>query len=631
MIMKKVAVMKKTLNSKLILRLGLMLLVMQLFYLSSYAFEIPAGDQHRQVLQQAGNSYKANLLVKGPVKGTGGERLNLSLTFTELSSVSKLGSVTVKLPDLHGPRGFSDYRINPTGSTASNDKKWKGQLVERSGQFFINLRAQTSADYLVRDEKVTVSFSASVPARGNTGSYEFKTRAWSDNSSRDSRRISPETGQADNVNAMASGYSDPVIYVELPQKSGSSGYHFSNSRAKGITAELHAEGTGFQTTVFTTTDSVSFLTRLRLPALHTYTTIYYQPGENDSWHSTKIAENKTVDLLQGYAAGWKSYYHRVISPGKIEAFSSLSTLLREQSEFRDQDLSGLTNSELRRLAHQEGVAYYHTELAAQTEQFWFAGVALDQGAEGVLIKRIESSYGTTDYIFNDNDQLWPARKGYDGPAYGFGFVRDGDGYRVERGIDYPGSYIDIEQVADASRGKVIRYIDLSSPYSKSLLMEEMMVSGSGKVDEILSSVDVRPGAFLGWPGSVSFSDDWDRWVSADRVLYSAAFDSPFFDIEDDSGAAPAAHPGAEEAAFAGEAEEPSVFLPPGNSVAAGEDDQAELDEEHASTEPANNEVFEYSSDLYQGLNRTPLVILSVIAVIILTAIIVILIILIRKR
>ena len=625
--------MKRTICLTSILFMITLLAILVLFPLFSHAHNL-AGN-----IQPEGNSYTANVFVRGPVKDTYGKRVILTLSLTELSDVTKLGSAIVMLPNLHGSNGFSGYRLNSAEGAASGGKKWEGSLVERNGQYYINLRARTADDYLGQNEIVTISFSATTPTQGNTGAFEFKTRAWTDNSSRDSLRTNAQTGQPDNLNLMASGYSDPVVFVDLPIKTGTDSYYFSSDRAKGLTAELHAQGTGFQTLIFSSHDSVSFLTTLRFPALHTFTTTYYQPAEDSSWAAGVIAKDQTVDLLQGYTASWLTYFHRVISPGRREAYNSLSAMLKAQNELKDCDLSALSDSDLRDLAHQEGISYYRTELTPKTEQVWFAGVALDPGAKGVLIKRIKSSYGTTDYMFDQNDELWPARKGYIGPAHGFGFVRDGNGYRVERGIDYPGNFIDVEQVADASKGRVIRYIDLSSPFSNTLLMEDMTVNGSGKVDEILNSVSVKPGAFLDWPGSASFSDDWELWFLPDQTSYSAAFNSPFFKTNDDESGLIASNLPPEDSVAdkvaASESSQEEVLA----AAAAGDqttnsqpgDSQVATAEDNASEEQGYEGALEYAADISQSRNYTAILVLSAIAILILATSVTIAVILIKSR
>jgi len=637
--------MKRTVCLTSILFMVTLLTILVLFPLLLSTEESAAADlvSHAHNLtvdiQPAANSYTASVFVRGPVKDTYGKRVNLTLSLTELSDLTKLGSAIVMLPNLHGSNGFSSYRLNSAESTASAGKKWEGSLVERNGQYYINLRARTADDYLGKNETVTISFSATTPNQGNTGAYEFKTRAWTDNSSRDSLRKNAETGQPDNLNLMASGYSDPVVFVDLPIKTGTDSYYFSSDRAKGLTAELHAQGTGFQTLIFSSHDSVSFLTTLRFPALHSFTTTYYQPAEDGSWVAGIIAENQTVDLLQGYTASWMTYFHRVISPGKREAYNSLSAMLKAQNELKDRDLSGLSDSDLRELAHQEGISYYRTALTPKTEQVWFAGVALYPGVKGVLIKRINSSYGTTDYMFDQNDELWPARKGYNGPAHGFGFVRDGDGYRVERGIDYPGNFIDVEQVADASKGIVIRYIDLSSPFSNTLLMEDMTVSGSGKVDEILNSVNVKPGAFLDWPGSASFSDDWDLWFSPDETSYSAAFDSPFFKANDDGTGLIASNLPPEDSAVdkaaaieSGQGEVLAAAAVGDQTTNAQPDDsQVATAEDKAPDEQDYEGALEYAAEISQSRNYPAILVLSAIAALILATSASIAVILIKSR
>ena len=585
----------------------------------------------------AANSYRADIAVTGLVQGSGGRRVNLTLTVRELGDSSLLGSVLVLLPDLNGSAGFSNFRINGSGSTASSGKRWEAMIDERSGTYFLNLRAKSVSDYLGKNEQVSVSFSANVPAYGNTGAYQFKTRAWTDNSSRDSLRVNPANGLPENLNSMASGFNDPVIHVELPGKTGSNSYYFTTDRARGLTAELYAEGSGFQTTIFSSANSVAYLTILQLPAMHHYTTTAYRPDGNGGWSVSAVAENQPVDLLQGYTADWRSYYHRVPGPGKKEVFTYLAEMLKAQQELQGYNLSGLGDDDLKALANWEGITYYRTELTPHSEQVWFAGVALEPGAKGVLMKRIDSAYGTTAYVFNENDELWPSGRGYRGPDHGFGFVRDGDGYRVERGRDYPGSYVDIEQVADASKGTVTRYIDVSSPFSGAYLREDMTVSGSGKVDEILRSVNIRAGAFLDWPGSAAFSDDWDLWVFPNRSSGSAVFNAPASQPQQQGGSGSSSSGSAagipvqddsdlqseqeSEAPEDSSEEEIALVLPPqpGNSSR----------EETAPAEPGVDMV-EYAAELSRdnkSVGITLLVIIGILVLITITAIVIV----IRKR
>jgi hypothetical protein len=621
--------MTKRMMFKFAVLLTLLLLTLTM---SAVASGEPSCEQESQVVQTfaGGNSYRADIFVRGPVRGTSGRRLNFSITFTELSDLTKLGSAMVKLPDLNGSNGFSDYLINVEDSSATGGKKWAAMIVEHNGHYYINLKARTISDYLGKNEAVSVSFTASVPVQGSVGTYEFETRAWTDHSSRDSMRVSSETGLPENLNQMAAGYKNPAIYVELPAKTGSDSYFFSNSRAKGLTAELTGKGTGFSTTIFSTDYSVAFLTRVSVPALHTFSTTLYQPADEGRWSATTITDAETVDLLQGYTADWYSYYHRETNPGKREVFSSLLGMLKEQAEFENRDLSGLSESALKELAHQENVSYYYTELTSQSEQIWFAGVALEPGAKGVLIKKIESSYGSTAHIFDQNDDLWSASGGYRGPAYGFGFVRDRNGYKIERGIDYPGSYVDIEQVADASRGKLVRYIDISSPYSESYLREDMVVSGSGKVDEILSSYNISPGAFLDWPGSASFSDDWDTWFFPNQGSSSAVFDSPVLSSEaQGSGLSASENEPVQVASGSDQGSDETktgegLILP---SVASTEPE----DEEPVAAEHSGEGNLEYAADLSRQSISLPLVVLSVIAVLIVITVIMIALVIIKNR
>ena len=163
---------------------------------------------------------------------------------------------------------------------------------------------------------------------------------------------------------------------------------------------------------------------------------------------------------------------------------------------------------------------------------------------------------------------------------------------------------------------------MSSPYSNTLLTEDMTLSGSGKVDEILNSVNVKPGAFLDWPGSASFSDDWDLWFSPDQTSYSAAFDSPFFKLNDDGSGLIASNLPSEgsvmDKAAASKSGQGEVLA----TTAAG--DKAPVGQGYEG-------ALEYAADISQSRNYMAILVLSTIAILILATSATIAVILIKSR
>jgi hypothetical protein len=154
-----------------------------------------------EVINNEGNSYIAEITPDTLVDGTDtGKLTDFTITFTELSTITKLGSATLSIPE-----GFEpvDYSMSITGTT--DGKAWSGSLMDR----VLSLWAENQESYLGFNESVSASFTATSPDEGGRGVYEFETEAWTEaNPDHDG------TANDDSkVNNMAKGYSDPVVVV----------------------------------------------------------------------------------------------------------------------------------------------------------------------------------------------------------------------------------------------------------------------------------------------------------------------------------------------------------------------------------------------------------------------------------
>jgi hypothetical protein len=204
-----------------------------------------------------GNSYAADLTLDGIVPGSGGEEVEFTMTFTELSSETTLGSVMITMPE----DGFTNYSLIDDSIVTSNGQTWEGELVYDNLLYYLYLWAVGVDDYLGQDEWVSVSFSAKTPVV--SGTYVFETEAWTDSGF--AHLIDDKTVYTGTIsNAMAVGYSDPSVIVDYAKAEGGQ-YDLSNRYVDGLTVDILAEGSGFDITVLTIGNSVTSLIRLETP------------------------------------------------------------------------------------------------------------------------------------------------------------------------------------------------------------------------------------------------------------------------------------------------------------------------------------------------------------------------------
>jgi hypothetical protein len=145
-----------------------------------------------------GNSYTAEITSER-VLASGTDNTSFTIEFTETSSIMKLGSVQLTLPE-----GFTNLDLVADSIQASGEKKWFGNVVD----LVLSLWAQDEASYLGADESVRASFLTTTPSE--TGIYTLETKAWTDNAAHDQFN---DEGAVVNKNNMAQGYADPTVGV----------------------------------------------------------------------------------------------------------------------------------------------------------------------------------------------------------------------------------------------------------------------------------------------------------------------------------------------------------------------------------------------------------------------------------
>jgi hypothetical protein len=167
----------------------------------------------------AGNSYIATITPDAVVKGGtipadySGYKANetgrlFTITFKEVGD-KVIGSAQVKMPILNGDDGFKGYNFDPSTDIAtSSNQSWSGELelVVNAGLslWYLNLWAQSDADYLNPGESVSATFTATTP--NVNGLYVFETKAWTN-------AAEGFDGIGFKDNSMAAGYIDPSVVV----------------------------------------------------------------------------------------------------------------------------------------------------------------------------------------------------------------------------------------------------------------------------------------------------------------------------------------------------------------------------------------------------------------------------------
>ena len=223
------------------------------------------------------------------------------------------------------------------------------------------------------------------------------------------------------------------------------------------------------------------------------TAVYASNNDAKEWVSYEV-ESGIVDPTMGYLTDWDNFWHSVPNPGPGQAFGSLLELLVAETALTDADLAGLTDAQIRDVAHDLRFAYYVTEVEALTDQIWAVQVEADPGFSGNLHQGFEAAYGPFGGWIDDPEGEVPGNvDGYAGDDFWY-FQPDEDGVvGVTAGDDYVGNYFNIDQMARTSQGTVRRYIDISSPWSHAYLYEDMVVVGMAEIVEGFAMDNISPG------------------------------------------------------------------------------------------------------------------------------------------
>lgn len=176
--------------------------------------EMVSGTGNETDAPATGNSYIAEITPDAVVnEGTipagytgyqaGEENKSFTITFTEVGD-KQIGSAQVRMPALYGGSdGFNTYSFDPlTGISTSSGQSWSGTLVTEEGFTYLNLWAQSAADYLEIGQSVSATFTVTTPTLD--GVYVFETKAWT---------TSGVDFSSDGDNFMAEGYIDPFVVV----------------------------------------------------------------------------------------------------------------------------------------------------------------------------------------------------------------------------------------------------------------------------------------------------------------------------------------------------------------------------------------------------------------------------------
>ena len=201
--------------------------------------------------------------------------------------------------------------------------------------------------------------------------------------------------------------------------------------------------------------------------------------------------------LQGVDKIW--HLEENLSSGAV--YKSLKDLLiAEVPGITSSDLSGLSASEIRDVAHRADVTYYVTEIKGLTDQIWAVQVEARPGESGRLVQDFEAAYGPYGGVIEDPDGSVPS-----GGKDKWFFQPDQDGkWKPTVGEDYVGNYFHMDQMAYTSDGTIRRYMSISSPWSHAFLKEDMSIEGRAEIADSFTMDNIAPGAEF-------FSDWWSMF------------------------------------------------------------------------------------------------------------------------
>ncbi|MFO8191830.1 MAG: hypothetical protein R6U08_03510 [Bacillota bacterium] len=205
----------------------------------------------------------------------------------------------------------------------------------------------------------------------------------------------------------------------------------------------------------------------------------YVYGEDGDWYTTtKKSVADLGEIYNPYTGGMNpsgSLYNWLVAQGEDEELlvtlspSEMEELAAELYVDDDLDLGPFTLTSYDKL----------------TKQIWAVQVAADPGYSGNIHQQYEAANGPYQGAqLEEGDALSDLPDEFDGLPNQWGWVTDDDyGVAPAVGDDFVGNYFNIEQMSRTSQGVHKRFIDISSPWSHALLMEDMSVTGFSEIDE----------------------------------------------------------------------------------------------------------------------------------------------------
>lgn len=131
-------------------------------------------------------------------------------------------------------------------------------------------------------------------------------------------------------------------------------------------------------------------------------------------------------------------------------------------------------------------------VSALTDQIWSTRISPDPGEEGIYESDFRAAYGPGPYEekFGQMDELGEVTFYDDIYRWWFSPLQP-DGY--DSGRQYVGNFIELDQYAYISGGQFDRFFSISSPFSETLLIEDLSVTGRAEVRESFELDNLEPG------------------------------------------------------------------------------------------------------------------------------------------
>ncbi len=234
--------------------------------------------------------------------------------------------------------------------------------------------------------------------------------------------------------------------------------------------------------------------------------VFAQSGsESDQWNIEQVGAGvvEAPALYYFGLSGGERFWHLEEDFRAGVLYGSLRDLLMAAvNGLSRETLSGLSEAELNKVAFDNNVTYYITDLSVLSDQVWAVGLETEPGGQGRLNQKFEAAYGSytgptagglgagiEQSEFNDG-WWFVDRQGR--PLSGL--LRAGDGGIVKSGRKFVGDYFTLEQFASTTGGLSRRYISISSPYSLGFVHEDVRVAGKSVIRDTFMMNNVEPGS-----------------------------------------------------------------------------------------------------------------------------------------